>query len=705
MWKGEELHNASPNARGAGRLPTQLRKVEGREWWLWGFVVAVTLGLTFAVICLTFPAFDWKDELYSHNLREWVRALAALVLLFDLYSIYQHLQLQRFRQRLWEKEQLFQLITENAVDMIAVIDREGHRLYNSPAYQKVLGYTTDELASTSSVEQVHPDDRERVTQAAQKAYRNGRADPLEYRIRHKDGSWRVLESTASAIPGPDGELKGLVIVNRDVTDRKRAEALLEHRALHDGLTNLPNRVLLLDRLQRAIEVSHRHRDFRFAVFYIGIDNFKVFNDSLGHAAGDELLIQIARRLTACLRSADTVARDRSRTTDLMPPDTTLARPCGDEFVVFAAELRNPSDAIRMAKRMQERLAIPFAVNSKEIIVSASVGIVFCNADSGAATSEDVLRDAEIAMYRAKRAGKGSFQVFDNGMQTAAVKRLELETDLRRALEAAEFRIHYQPIVSLVSGNIVGFEALTRWQRPEGMLPPAEFMGVATETGLILPMNRELLRQACFQIRRWQGLFPSLTPLGISVNVTAPEFAQPDFSMNIREVLDQTGVNPAQVTVEITETIAMADPERSLSTLVQLSDLGVRLSLDDFGTGFSSLYRLQQFPFHSLKVDRSFVSQMLDAPETLEIVRIILMLAQNLSMKAVAEGIEHPEQVKVLRDLGCELGQGYLFSRPVSAEKLEVLLQEYATCGTFSHGGLNLNLQDEQEVTNLRPSRP
>ena len=300
--------------------PSPIRQVEGQEWWLWGFAVAVTLVLTFGILSLTFPGFHLPASgFYSVNLKEWVRGLAALVLLFDIYTIYQHLQLQRIRRRLAERDRLFQLITENAADMIAVIDGNGRRLYNSPAYQKILGYEADELASTSSLEQVHPDDRSRVLEAAEKARLTGRGERLEYRIRHKDGSWRVLESTASAIPGEKGGTDGLVIVNRDITDRKRAEALLEHHAFYDSLTNLPNRALLLDRLQRAMSISRRHNDFKFAVLFIDIDEFKVLNDSLGHEAGDDLLIQIARRLTVSLRGADTVARPRQgKDPELLP---------------------------------------------------------------------------------------------------------------------------------------------------------------------------------------------------------------------------------------------------------------------------------------------------------------------------------------------------------------------------------------------------
>src|ERR1700719_2799026 len=288
-----------------------MRQVEGREWWLWGSAVVVTLVLTVGILSLTFPGFHLPtDNAYSLSLKEWVRALAALVLLFDIYTIYQQSQMQRIRRQLAEREQLFQLITENAADMIAVIDRNGQRVYNSPAYQKILGYGPEDLALTSSMDQVHPDDRARVLEASAKATNTGRGERLEYRIRHKDGSWRFLESTASAIRSSEGESDGLVIVNRDITERKRAEEKLAHQSFHDGLTDLPNRALFLDRLQRTVTLSRRHSDLKFAVLFIDVDEFKVFNDSLGHAAGDGLLIQIAQRLTASLRGADTVSRPR-----------------------------------------------------------------------------------------------------------------------------------------------------------------------------------------------------------------------------------------------------------------------------------------------------------------------------------------------------------------------------------------------------------
>jgi len=650
-----------------------LRQVEGREWWLWGSAVSVTLVLTFGILSLTLPGFqESTDSTYSLNLKEWVRGLAALVLLFDIYTIYQQRQIQRIRRQLAEREQLFQLITENAADMIAVIDRNGQRLYNSPAYQKILGYEPKELAATSSMDQIHPDDRARVLEASVKARNTGRGERLEYRIRHKDGSWRFLESTSSVIQNPKGENDGLVIVNRDTTERKRAEERLAHQSFHDGLTGLPNRALFLDRLKRAITVSRRHSDFKFAVLFVDIDEFKVFNDSLGHAAGDNLLMQIAQRLTTSLRGVDTISRPRvGEDAEPFVGESTLARPGGDEFTMLLEELHGPSDAIRVAERIQRRLAIPFNFNGQEIVLSVSIGIAFSNKD--AVDAQDVLRDAEIAMYRAKSTGKARCEVFDHAMHAGAIKRLQLETDLRKGVELNQFRVYYQPIVSLRNDQIVGFETLSRWQRPEGLVMPGEFIAVADETGIILPINRQLLYDACRQLRSWQKLFPSDPPLTINVNITPKQFAQPDLASQIGKTLQETGLDPCCLNLEITETIAMADADRSAVVLSELKALGILLDIDDFGTGYSSLSRLQRFPVDTLKIDRSFISHMDTDIETREIVRIIVMLAHGLRLKVVAEGVETPAQANMLKDIGCELAQGYLYSKPAPAETIEELL--------------------------------
>jgi len=502
---------------------------------------------------------------------------------------------------------------------------------------------------------------------------------MEYRVRHKDGSWRTLESTASPIRNARGQTDKLVIVNRDITERKRAEEMLAHNAFHDGLTNLPNRALFLDRLQQALTLSKRHSNYKFAVLLIDVDEFKIINDSLGHTVGDELLIQIARRLKDSVRRADLVARPRpsaarAEAANLpinLNDDDTLARLGGDEFAILLDDLRDPIEAVRVAERVQAELANAFLVNQQEIVISAGIGIA--SSTSLHTQAEDLVRDAEIAMYRAKRSGRACCEVSDTAMHANALKRLRLEADLRKALEHGEFRVYYQPIMSLQTGKIVGFEALTRWQRPEGVLSPIEFIAVAEEIGLIIPMNQQLMREVCQQLRAWQSQFPSNPPLSMSVNITSREFAQPDLASGIRKCLEQTGVDPACLQLEIIETIAMGDAEKSGHVLTELKALGVRLSIDDFGTGYSSLSRLRRIPVETLKIDRAFISHMDTDPESREIVRIIIMLAHNLGLQVVAEGTETQEHINLLQQLSCEMAQGYFFSRPADAEAMVKLL--------------------------------
>src|SRR5258707_380727 len=652
---------------------------------LWGFAVAVTLALTLGIVSFTFPWFNPDTDVsYWFDLREWVRGLAALVLLFDFYAIYQNMQLQRIRRQLAERDQLFQLISENAADMIALVDGDGRRLYNSPAYLKVLGYSPEDLNATSSIDQIHPDDRPRVLKAAEKARLGGQGERMEYRVRHKDGSWRTLESTASPIRNAKGQTDKLVIVNRDITERKRAEEMLAHNAFHDGLTNLPNRALFLDRLQQALTLSKRHPNYKFAVLLIDVDEFKIINDSLGHAAGDDLLIQIGQRLKESVRRADTVSRPRMSDVPERPAnDDTLARLGGDEFTILLDDIRDPIEAVRVAERMQAELATPFVVNLQQIVISASIGIAV--SPSPHTHAEDLMRDGDIAMYRAKRAGKACCEVSDTAMHENAVKRLQLETDLRKALDQGEFRVYYQPIMALQTGKITGFEALTRWQRPEGILPPIAFIAVAEETGLIIPMNRQLLREACQHLRSWQSEFPSSPPLTMSVNITSREFAQPDLISEIRKCLDETGVDPGCLQFEIIETIAMDDAEKSGQVLAQLKALGVRLSIDDFGTGYSSLSRLRRIPVDTLKIDRAFISNMDTDPENREIVRAIIVLAHNLGLKVVAEGTEKEEHINLLKQFNCEMAQGYCFSRPADVQSMLKLLANNRTASAAAAG--------------------
>ncbi len=669
---------SSESFKNGRRGPALKRQIEGREWWLWAFAVLVTLVLTAGIVLLTFSGDYAQTNIpVLYDLREWVRGLAALVLIFDIYTVYQHFQLQQLRRQLAERDELFQLITENAADMIAVVDSEGKRLYNSPAYQKVLGYTAEDLNSGSSIDQIHPSDRERIMQAAAKARTTGQGQRLEYRMRHKDGSWRILESTASPIQNVSGNFEKLVIVNRDITERKRAEEDLAHNTFHDKLTDLPNRALFLDRVQRSLVRSRRHSDFKFAVLFVDIDEFKVINDSLGHSAGDELLIQIALRLNLGFREGDTVSRtdQNAENGDPRLGDGDIARLGGDEFTILLEDVFQLSDAVRVAQRIQERLAIPFSIAGQEIVIGASIGVASSNVSYDRA--EDLLRDAEIAMYRAKREGKARYEVFDPEMHSGAVRRLKLETDLRRALENGELIAYYQPIVSLESGKITGFEALSRWPHPSGMIPPDQFIPVADETGLILPLNRMLFLDACRQLRTWQNEFPCNPPLTMSVNVTSRQFSRSELPQEILEILKETGVAASALNLEIVETIAMSDPDRALSMLSALKQTGVKLSIDDFGTGYSSLSRLPRFPIDALKIDRAFVREMNADRESHEIVRLIIMLAHNLGLKIVAEGTETGNQVAELKQLGCEMAQGYLFSSPVPPESArELLLKDY-----------------------------
>ena len=659
------------------------RQIDSREWWLLGLSLIVILLLTGAILSLSFPGHLWgQDDFYWSILREWVRGLAALVLLFDVYTIYQHLQNRSLRRALYKQGHLFELISENAADMIAVVDAKGNRLYNSPAYQKVLGYSAEDLKSTPPIEQVHPEDRERVVGAAEKARLTGRGERLEYRMMHKDGSWKVLESTASVISDERGRTREIVVVNRDITDRKRVEDMLAHNILHDRLTALPNRALFLDRLRQVLVRARRHTDYKFAVLFIDIDEFRRVNESLGHSAGDQMLLELGKRLVGCFRESDTVSRTGEHSGQ-PPSSDVLARLGGDEFTVLLEDVCHPSDAIRVAQRIQAKLARPFEALGQDIVLEASVGIVMSSITY--LGPDEILRDAELALYRAKSSGKAQAIVFDPAMHNAALNRLQLERDLRRALEFKELRVHYQPIVSLSSGKIVGFEALSRWQRSDRLVMPGEFISVADESGLIVNINRELVMEACQQLRTWQAQTNGDATLSISVNVAPRQFAGADLVGDVREILLKTGISPNCLQLEIMETIAMQDAERAGRVLSDLKALGIRLSIDDFGVGYSSLSRLRRFPVDTLKIDRVFVSAMEDDRESREIVRAIITLAQTLGLKVVAEGTETQSQIDQLRDLGCDMAQGYFFSRPCDVASASKLLsatihnQAPATC--------------------------
>jgi diguanylate cyclase (GGDEF)-like protein len=453
-------------------------------------------------------------------------------------------------------------------------------------------------------------------------------------------------------------------LNNYITEQERISRVLEetkehfrHAAFHDSLTGLPNRAMFTQLLQAEIETSKRSRDHLFAVLFLDLDRFKNINDSLGHTHGDLLLVAFAERLERTLRPVD-----------------TLARFGGDEFAILVSGMGDTTDAVRIAQRIQDELSHPFVLDKNSTFATSSIGIALSS--TGYDRPEDILRDADTAMYRAKENGKARYEVFDHGMHARAVSRLQLESDLRQAVEKKEFCVFYQPIVSLETGRLAGFEALVRWNHPRrGLVSPADFVPVAEETGLIVPIGEWVLAEACARVREWQLASPSHRSLSLSVNLSGRQVAQPDLLHRIKEALEKSQLNPHCLKLEITESVVMENAEAAAMMFKQLRSLGVQLSIDDFGTGYSSLSYLHRFPLNYLKIDRSFVARLTTDNDN-AIVRTISTLARNLGMEVIAEGIETDEQFQQLRLLGCEYGQGYLFSPPVGdAGVLHLLAQD------------------------------
>ncbi|MFZ0136282.1 MAG: EAL domain-containing protein [Candidatus Sulfotelmatobacter sp.] len=598
-------------------------------------------------------------------------ALAALGILV----MYQQFRMYLARRESKEREELFQIITENAADMIALVDLKGHRLYNSPAYKRILGYSAAELSETSSFEQIHQEDRFKVLEAAREARSTGVGKKLEYRIRHKDGTWRVLESMASTIRNEKGEVAKLVIVNRDVTQRKRAEEELEHNSFHDALTRLPNRRLFLDRLQHLYARAWRNPERQHALLLVDLDGFKTFNDTMGHALGDRVIVEMGQRLGGCLRHDDTVSRLQSEN---FTADAVLSRMGGDEFTILLEEVSDPSNAMRVAERILSAVAEPFLVEGREVHASASVGIALSKPTHECA--EDLLVDADIAMRRAKAMGGSRCEVFDEAVHTRAVNRLKLESELREALEKRQFRVHYQPILQLETRQIAGFEALLRWQHPEqGLISPYKFLAAAEDAGLLVSVGQWVILQACQQLQAWDNKIGSenspLPPVSVSVNVSARQLADLRFAGGLEATLRQTGIDPSRLYLEMTESVAAADAKLTATVLSHLKQLRVSVILDDFGTGNSSLSGLTQFPIEALKIDRSLIAGMLIDRGTRDMVELIILLAHKLKLKVIAEGIESSRQYDHLHGLACEQGQGYFFSPPVEANTAEQLLRQ------------------------------
>jgi diguanylate cyclase (GGDEF)-like protein len=432
----------------------------------------------------------------------------------------------------------------------------------------------------------------------------------------------------------------------------------------DALTGLPNRILFIDQLNRCLDRAKRYSNYSFGVIFLDLDGFKLVNDSLGHVMGDQLLVSISRRLELSLRAVDLVAR--------LGVGHTVARLGGDEFIVLVDNIHTASDASTVAERIKAELSKPFVLRGQEIFTSASMGIALYS--PGYEQPEDLIRDADTAMYRAKVRGKSCYEIFDSQMRASILARLQLETDLRGAVERQEFRPYYQPIVHLQTGRLESFEALVRWQHPaRGLLLPVDFIETAEETGLIIDLEEYMLRESTRQVRLWQESYPTSTPLRIGINLSSKHFIKPNLKSKCLRILTESNLDPACLTLEITESTVVPHPDLATSTMNELKSVSIRISIDDFGTGYSSLSYLQRFPFDNLKIDRSFVSRMHSCPDSFEIVRTIVTLAHNLNLTVVAEGVETYEQVASLRQLGCEMAQGHFFSEPLAAAQASLLL--------------------------------
>ena len=581
-------------------------------------------------------------------------------------SIRLALQVQRVRaeheratQALRQSEERYALAVRGANDGLWDWDLVRSEVYYSPRWKAMLGYEEGAVGARPEdwLDRVHPDDLPRLRHALHQ-HLTGVVPyfECEHRMRAGDGGWRWMLSRGLAVRDASGRASRMAGSQTDVARRKQAEEQLIHDALHDGLTGLANRTLLLDRLRLALARHRRRPRGALAVCCLNLDQFKVINDGLGHGVGDEVLVALARRLDSCLRPGDTVARLD-----------------GDEFAILLEEVADVGQALRVAERVHLELRAPFRVRGHELFSTATVGIAMAAASH--AEAEDLLRDAATALHRAKRSGRGRSEIFDESMHSLAAARLQMETDLWRALQRRELRLFYQPVVALDTERVTGFEALVRWQHPRrGLLLPEEFVPLAEEMGVSAPLGAWVIKEACRAAGEWQRSFPAAAPLSVSVNLSARQFAQSDVLSLAAEALAEAGLAGASLRLELTESVVMEDPEAAAAKLARLKQLGIALDIDDFGTGYSSLSHLRRFPIDALKIDRSFVSRMDTDHDDHEIVRTIVTLAANLGVAAVAEGVETREQKERLKSLRCRYGQGFLFSRPLEGAAIGDLLR-------------------------------
>jgi len=592
----------------------------------------------------------------NYSLRAKKSADDEIGLLIDSFN-HMLAQIQLQEESLRESEERYALAAQGANDGLWDWNPVTRELYLSSRWKEMLGYGDAEIQPDLEewFSRIHPGDREQVK--AEIVARKSDAGPIfasEYRIRQKEGGYIWVLCRGIVVRDPSGRIVRMAGSQSDITQGK----------VVDPLTGLRNRLYFMDRLEALIDECAGRSD-SFAVLFLDIDRFKIVNDSLGHETGDMLLVQVAERLRSSVRSNDVSAR--------FALPSVVARFGGDEFAVLLENLHYPYDATIVAERILSQFASHFDIHGRIIFATVSIGVAL---GDSAGSSKDLLRNADTAMYYAKNRGKARFEVFDESMRGRAVARMELESDLRKAIDAEQFLVHYQPEVSLKTGKVVGYEALVRWEHPErGVVMPGEFLPVAEETGLIVPLGRWVMRHACAQMAEWHRDFPQEPALTISVNASSRELADPDLVANVARILGDTGLDAGSLRIEVTESSIVENQDQTSSTLRRLRELKVNLEIDDFGTGYSSLSRLHEYPFSTVKIDRSFVKDLETEPESLHLVETILRLAQGLGLSVVAEGIETREQLVKLAALGCGYGQGYYFSRPVDRESTQRAIQE------------------------------
>jgi diguanylate cyclase (GGDEF)-like protein/PAS domain S-box-containing protein len=553
-------------------------------------------------------------------------------------------RLRDARVALWTSEERFRSLVQNASDIVLVVDTDGCLEYLSPsATNRMRGAEASMAARQPLSAWIHPEDVDHLNGLIASCLRAPKGTAhAELRYRHRDQSWRYVEAIASNLTN-EPSVAGIVITARDIHDRKSLEAELVHQAFHDPLTSLANRALFIDRLQHALNRSAA-RGGTVAVLFLDIDQFKVINDSLGHHIGDELLVALGERLRKVVRPSDTIARMG-----------------GDEFTLLLEDVDCPGDVEAAARQIQESMTSPFSLLGHEVFASCSIGITI-SGERGLSDAGQLLRSADVAMYQAKSRGSGRFEVFDPHMDQSAHRRLELEQGLRWALDRQEFELHYQPFISLHTDEVVGYEALLRWRHPHrGLIPPSAFIAVAEDTGLIIPVGEWVLRESCRTASRWMKAGTG-APL-ISVNLSTRQLLESSLIENVAAIIDETGHDPSRLVLEITESLVMVETPAVLQTLHTLKRLGVRLAIDDFGTGYSSLSYLKSLPVDLVKIDRAFVTEIHNNAQDAAIVRAIIEVAHSLDLQVVAEGVDSKDNLQLLKEMGCDLAQGYYLGKP------------------------------------------